>query len=327
MHSKNICNPGRRYGNLIVLDRDFNQEEENVAKGRQRRPYYHCVCNCGNEKTVCGYDLLSGNTTSCGCAKAAHKTKRKPEGMRGMEFGNLSVLHRDDSTEYGAGRHIKWICRCNLCGSTKSLRGSDLRSGKATDCGCFSRIRGYDGLSDDLTGFIFGYLQAVERDSLFGHKAGQHTKWTCVCLICGRSESVRSDLLKSGQKIMCHSCCKKSAGEKKISELLEGYHISFRRDEPYLNCINDLTGHPLRFDFIINDKSGVYIVEYDGLQHFKSAPMWDKNGDLEERKRRDLIKNRWCSDNKIPLIRIPYTHLGRLSIDDLRVETSNFLVE
>jgi len=40
----------------------------------------------------------------------------------------------------------------------------------------------------------------------------------------------------------------------------------------------------------------------------------------------DEIKNQWCKDNNIPLIRIPYWHLQDLTIDDLRPETSQFLI-
>ena len=41
---------------------------------------------------------------------------------------------------------------------------------------------------------------------------------------------------------------------------------------------------------------------------------------------RDLIKNQWCRENDIPLIRIPYTHLTQLCIEDLLLETSQFLI-
>jgi len=39
-----------------------------------------------------------------------------------------------------------------------------------------------------------------------------------------------------------------------------------------------------------------------------------------------LIKNQWCKENNIPLIRIPYTHLKDLQIKDLMLETTKFLI-
>ena len=42
--------------------------------------------------------------------------------------------------------------------------------------------------------------------------------------------------------------------------------------------------------------------------------------------KRDKYKNQWCKDNNIPLIRIPYTHLKDLCIEDLLLETSNYII-
>ena len=39
----------------------------------------------------------------------------------------------------------------------------------------------------------------------------------------------------------------------------------------------------------------------------------------------DLIKSKWCKENNIPLIRIPYTHFDNLCLNDLLLETSNFI--
>jgi len=247
--------------------------------------------------------------------------------LTGRTFAALTVLRRDETVVKRGGQHVKWVCQCSICGNIKSVRGSDLVGGRVVDCGCGRSERLSKGLVVDLTGMTFGSLKVLRRDNTIGHRSGQHTKWICLCNLCGRTESVSSSFLRSGQKIMCHQCCKKSVSEKKISELLESHDIDFVRDKPYLDCINDRTGYHLRFDFIINSDGGVYMVEYDGLQHFKSAPMWDDNGDLEERTRRDAIKDRWCAQNSIPLIRIPYTELKNISIDDLRVETSRFLMK
>ena len=40
-----------------------------------------------------------------------------------------------------------------------------------------------------------------------------------------------------------------------------------------------------------------------------------------------MIKNEWCRANKIPLIRIPYWHYDDLCIEDLKLETSKYIVE
>jgi very-short-patch-repair endonuclease len=68
-----------------------------------------------------------------------------------------------------------------------------------------------------------------------------------------------------------------------------------------------------KFDFFVNEK---YIIEFDGIQHFESV-LFFKNNDYLTIKTRDDIKTQWCKENGIPLIRIPYTKLDTLTIEDL----------
>lgn len=53
---------------------------------------------------------------------------------------------------------------------------------------------------------------------------------------------------------------------------------------------------------------------------------WHNIEQLEAQQERDKIKNQWCKENNIPLIRIPYTRLLKLCIEDLLLETTSFLV-
>lgn len=48
---------GKRFGRLTVLERAD-------GKGRCK---WRCLCSCGNEVVVLGYNLKNGNTQSCGC--------------------------------------------------------------------------------------------------------------------------------------------------------------------------------------------------------------------------------------------------------------------
>lgn len=53
---------------------------------------------------------------------------------------------------------------------------------------------------------------------------------------------------------------------------------------------------------------------------------WNSEKTLKNTQAHDKIKNKWCKENNIPLIRIPYTHLDKISIDDLKLETSKFII-
>lgn len=60
---------GKRFGRLIVSKK----------AGRTKRGVsWLCKCDCGNEKVVCGADLRSGKTKSCGClSDEARKMPKK----------------------------------------------------------------------------------------------------------------------------------------------------------------------------------------------------------------------------------------------------------
>lgn len=51
---------GKKYGELTVIKRCYEQENGNGAK-------WLCKCDCGNMTVVSGDNLRRGTTTSCGC--------------------------------------------------------------------------------------------------------------------------------------------------------------------------------------------------------------------------------------------------------------------
>ncbi len=62
---------GRRFGRLVVVDRAPNSR---LGEARWR-----CACDCGGETVVCGYNLRSGITQSCGCLQRTHLQSNSPE--------------------------------------------------------------------------------------------------------------------------------------------------------------------------------------------------------------------------------------------------------
>ena len=70
------------------------------------------------------------------------------------------------------------------------------------------------------------------------------------------------------------------------------------------------------FDFYVDNK---YLIEFDGFQHFDPISEW-------YRPEYDKYKDQWCKDNNIPLIRIPYTKLDTLTIEDIKLETSEYVI-
>ncbi|OTF89816.1 hypothetical protein A8C46_00005 [Ligilactobacillus salivarius] len=51
-------------------------------------------------------------------------------------------------------------------------------------------------------------------------------------------------------------------------------------------------------------------IEYDGEQHFRSIDYFGGDKEFTKRINYDKIKNQYCDDNDIFLVRIPYTITG-----------------
>ena len=113
---------------------------------------------------------------------------------------------------------------------------------------------------------------------------------------------------------LTQSCgCLISKGEEKIATLLSQHNIPFEKQKTFESCRFPISGYLAKFDFFVNEK---YIIEFDGIQHFESV-LFFKNNDYLTIKTRDDIKTQWCKENGIPLIRIPYTKLATLTLEDL----------
>ena len=145
--------------------------------------------------------------------------------------------------------------------------------------------------------------------------------WECEC-DCGNPNHiiVTGDNLRRGHTQSC-GCDRRSHGELKVGQILKEHNIKFIQEyRPFKFS----SGRYASFDFYVEDK---YVIEYDGETHYKyNLHGWHNKERLNAQKERDIIKDQWCRDNNIPLIRIPYTKLDTLCIDDLVLETSNFIV-
>ena len=113
---------------------------------------------------------------------------------------------------------------------------------------------------------------------------------------CGHIYNVVPDSIIRGSR--CPKC-NESKGEKKISDFLKLHNIEY---ESEYNIKYARDKHPLRLDFYV----GGVAIEYDGEQHFKPVKHFGGDSYFKETQQRDCIKNRYCADNGIQLIRISY---------------------
>lgn len=98
--------------------------------------------------------------------------------------------------------------------------------------------------------------------------------------------------------------CNMTNGELEIANILDIMNITYETQYKYKNC-KDKKQLPFDFRFILNNKE--YIIEYDGKQHFEPVESFGGEIGFKITKKHDEIKNLFCEENNINLLRIKYT--------------------
>lgn len=221
----------------------------------------------------------------------------KRKNLVGNIYGELKVIEM----LYNYKNKKRTYCKCIGINDMEYreyiVRQDSLQSGatKSTNGACTA------GKKHDLTGKRFGLLVALEP--LYTDKHG-HVIWNCLC-DCGNYTSVSQPSLEHDHTLSC-GCRHSSKWEMFISEYLKSLNIDFKFQKRFTDCKNDKGSDMLPFDFYIPSKN--IIIEYDGLHHFESIKGWGGKEKFKITQRNDEIKNTYCKDNNITLIRIPYTY-------------------
>jgi Zn finger protein HypA/HybF involved in hydrogenase expression len=102
--------------------------------------------------------------------------------------------------------------------------------------------------------------------------------------------------------------CRLSKGEVEIMRYLDNKSITYESQFIFNNCRDKRI---LPFDFYIPKYN--LCIEFDGEQHYKPINYFGGQKSFENQIRRDYIKDTYCLDNKISLIRISYLDYDSIS--------------
>lgn len=294
-----------RFGYLTCICRGENQGKKTT---------WNFICDCGEHVRNKRTDFLTQNSMCKKCDSLYRKglllnpsgeLHPQIEDLRHRKYGKLEPKYIVESQNRG----IHWMCECD-CGNTKVVSSHDLKMGTVQSCGCLHSVV-------EKTGTKYGMLTIVKKVDVTRHGK---IKYLCKCE-CENTCTVIGSDLRNGNQISCG--CIKSKGERKIIEILNSNQINFEKEATFDDC-KDI--YRLPFDFKINRLNNFYLIEYDGKQHFGVKHSWS-SFEYEKIKKHDEIKNEWCKQNNITLIRIPYTIYDSLCIEDLIPETSKYIIE
>ena len=140
--------------------------------------------------------------------------------------------------------------------------------------------------------------------------------WHCKC-DCGQECDVNISNLTGGLVKSCGCQWHTSAEIINIKNLLDSINIKYQTEFKVIT-----NNRHFYFDVYVDNK---YFIEYDGEQHFKyKTSGWNNKENFDQTRERDLLKNKYCFEHNIPLIRIPYG--AKYQLEDLLLETTHFLL-
>lgn len=255
---------------------------------------------CGNEYYITPKNFRRG-VERCPICEKQKRLKEKDNDFKKYVSehgkGNYEVV---DSYK---GNNIKLKFLHKECGKIYKATPSSFKSGnRCTHC---SQKRKWD------TEEFSQYVLEKEKGEylLIGEYINARTKTEMKHNTCGWTYLVTPSDFKSGYR--CPKCAS-SKGERAISKFLDKYKIIYEYNKSYGDaCCFKVS---LRFDFLIFDENGniQLICEFDGIQHFEPVERFGGKEGFEETKIRDSIKNEFCKDKEIPLVRIPYWEIDNI---------------
>ena len=249
---------------------------------------------CGHEYYVQPSNFLSGRRCPQ-CASNMKKTtksfKREVYVLVGKEYEVLEK-YVDVTTK------IKM--KHNICGDIWRVTPNSFLTGvRCPSCtrivATKKRTKTADFFKQEiyaLVGNEYKFLEEYKKDG---------TKIKCKHNRCGYVWSVTPGSFLQGTR--CPQC-NESRGEQAIRMCLEDNHINFKQEYSFDSLFGVRHGL-LRFDFAVFDTKDdlKLLIEYDGEFHFENIHNDERFTILQTH---DNLKNQYCKDNSIPLLRIPY---------------------
>jgi very-short-patch-repair endonuclease len=124
-----------------------------------------------------------------------------------------------------------------------------------------------------------------------------HTKIIIICPEHGEFKQKPNNHLNGRG---CPSCSQ-SKGEKIIENILLRKNLNFIKQKTFKNC---KCKQKLQFDFYLPEHNTC--IEYDGRQHFEPIKYFGGEVAFKILQERDKIKENFCNENNINLMRIKY---------------------
>lgn len=288
-------------GRSVVISR----AESKIDSSGKRRTVWNCKCECGNEFQTLADSLNRNPDLVCPECTNKNRSKNNRINVVGNKYGRLTILDIIPDT-----CPTKVRCKCD-CGNEHICLQADVVSGHTQSCGCLQSVKASIANTKDWTGYIADSgIEFLYQD--YKNDKGQWV-WRCKCGICGNTFSELPARINSRHVTSC-GCRTQSFGEEYVQSVLQEMKVDFIPQYSFDDCKHICVLH---FDFaVLNNNDILGLIEYDGKQHFESVEWFGGEVGLKNTQKRDGIKNAYCQQHNIPLLRLPYT----LSLNEIKTQ-------
>lgn len=240
-------------------------------------------------------------TKGSGCPNCYGNVKKKYEEVVKLAYdknNNIEILGVEDNKEFKNVK-TKLKVKCKIDGYEWVASAGSLIATHNSGC---PKCAG--NLQKTTESFKEECYMRNKNIKMIGKYTGIYNKVKFKCSICETEfERVAHHVISHG--LFCPHC-NLSAGELKIKEFLNKNNVAYIPQYKFQDC-KDIKSLP--FDFYLPDYNT--LIEYDGRQHFKVSYFGNETEEQAKEnllvtQKHDQIKTKYCEDNNIKLLRIPY---------------------
>lgn len=211
----------------------------------------------------------------------------------------------------GSKKKYWWICEK---GHEWEANCNNRTKNKAKCPYCTNRKVCKDNCLATISPNISKQWHPTKNDDLtpFDVLAGTHQKFWWMCKKNHEWEAECSTRL-SGKNC---PICRLSQGELKVKKYLDSQKISYKPQFKFESC---KLQRLLPFDFLVEKDNKLFLIEYQGIQHFipksfGSKKIKSKISNFKLVTITDYVKENWAYKNKIPFLAIPYWEENNIEI-------------
>ena len=275
--------------NCILLSNEYTRAKDNLD----------FICECGNPFSTSYEQFKDNNKRQCNdCGYENGKNKntinkeiifRQIKDMLGEDF---EILNKDDYKN----KQTSLIILHKKCNHTFERTPQKIINEEQIGCG-FCGFHAHTLTFESANYKLNEITNDFELISLHKKEDGdillEIKRKECGCVLFRELSQI-----KKSQGAKCE-CMTQSISSKKVEEFLIENLIEYRKEEKFENC---KFYKQLPFDYYLPKYN--ICIEVDGRQHDEIIPQWGGLEGFIDRKIRDTIKNIYCQQNDIKLIRI-----------------------